>query len=242
MTKPPHRDLWISGLPLGNGDVGVMAWGDGGPLKLTLDKSDLWDTRMQWPQEPDFNYATMRRCAREGRWEDFQWLFEESIRQANSLGPTKISFGRLELSLGDRIDGHSGQLSFYRGVAELRVTAAGAEYAVTAFVHRDLNLLCVHVEPAPEPLRVRLLALSEINPVLAELDSYSPRAVPTEGSGGALTQQVPEGVGCAAAWHADADGTLMLALESAQDAEGALAAARATLAGARERGWDDLLA
>ena len=127
MTKPADRDLWISGLPLGNGDVGVMVWGDGGPLKLTLDKSDLWDTRMVWPDEPDFNYATMRKCAEEGDWERFQWLFEDSIRETNPMGPTKVSFGRLEISLGEEIEAHSGELSLYRGVAELAITSGGAQ-------------------------------------------------------------------------------------------------------------------
>ena len=41
--RPPLR--WEYGFPLGNGDVGVMVWGDGAPLALTLDKSDLWDLR-----------------------------------------------------------------------------------------------------------------------------------------------------------------------------------------------------
>ncbi len=242
MTKPADRDLWISGLPLGNGDVGVMVWGDGGPLKLTLDKSDLWDTRMVWPDEPDFNYATMRKCAAEGDWERFQWLFEDSIRQVNPMGPTKISFGRLEISLGDEIEAHSGELSFYRGMAELRVRVGGTEYAVAAFVHKELNVACVRIQPAPEDLQVRLLGLAEVNAYLADLDSYSPRHVATGETGGALVQEVPEGISCAAAWNMAEDGTVLLAMESAEDADEALARAQATLGNAEERGWEDLLA
>ncbi len=243
MTKPADKDLWISGLPLGNGDMGVMVWGDGGPLKLTLDKTDLWDTRMVWPDEPDLNYVNMRKCAAEGDWERFQWLFEDSIREVNPLGPTKISFGRLEISLADQIDSHSGELSLFRGVAELKVEAAdGTDYTVTAFVHKQRNVLCLRIEPMPQQPEIRLLGLAETNPHLAELDSYSPQQVDTGPDGGALVQQIPEGISCAAAWSVAADDTLFLTMESAADRQGALARAADGLADATKPGWKALLA
>ena len=40
---PPKR--WLDGIPLANGDMGAMIWGDGSPLKITLDKYDAWETR-----------------------------------------------------------------------------------------------------------------------------------------------------------------------------------------------------
>jgi len=37
--------VWDEALPLGNGLLGGLVWGDGGPLKISLDRTDLWDLR-----------------------------------------------------------------------------------------------------------------------------------------------------------------------------------------------------
>ena len=35
--------VWDEALPLGNGILGALVWGDGQPLKISLDRTDLWD-------------------------------------------------------------------------------------------------------------------------------------------------------------------------------------------------------
>jgi hypothetical protein len=43
--------VWDEALPLGNGLLGALVWGDGKPIKLSLDRTDLWDLRpveMDW--------------------------------------------------------------------------------------------------------------------------------------------------------------------------------------------------
>jgi hypothetical protein len=37
--------VWDEALPLGNGTMGALIWGDGRPLRISLDRSDLWDRR-----------------------------------------------------------------------------------------------------------------------------------------------------------------------------------------------------
>ena len=87
---------WHDGLPLGNGDLGAMVWGDGNPLALTLDKSDLWDlrTNTDFMADPRFNYAELQRLVAEGRYTEAAEVFEEHQRRDSPLGPTKISIGR----------------------------------------------------------------------------------------------------------------------------------------------------
>ena len=36
---------WDEALPLGNGKLGCLLYGDG-PIRLSLDRVDLWDTRV----------------------------------------------------------------------------------------------------------------------------------------------------------------------------------------------------
>ncbi|MFO7947015.1 MAG: glycoside hydrolase N-terminal domain-containing protein [Armatimonadota bacterium] len=231
---------WIDGLPLGNGDMGVMVWGNGAPLNFTLDKSDLWDTRMEWPDEPDFNYQAMRECADQGDWERFQWLFEDSIRATNPFGPTKIYFGRLEIDVNDEPLQRTGELHFYDGLATVQMATSDRTFELTCFVHDDRNVLCVRLEPWPDNVSVTLRGLVETNDYLAQLDTYSPGRVQTN-SGEGLVQQIPEGVSAAAVWSASDDCTLYLSLQSDDDPELALAAADAAVERAEDTGWAGMI-
>lgn len=56
----PQR--WLTGIPLANGDIGALIWGDGSPLKITLDKYDAWETR----EVPlDLTYQQLRKMVQE---------------------------------------------------------------------------------------------------------------------------------------------------------------------------------
>lgn len=91
---------WDEGLPLGNGLLGALVWGDGKPFKISLDRTDLWDLRPV-PQydSPDYNYATMREWVGQKRIEDLHRLYDDPYGNA---GPTKIPAGRIEFSLGEK--------------------------------------------------------------------------------------------------------------------------------------------
>ena len=90
-------DEWVNGVPLGNGFFGVMAWGNGEPLRLSLDRTDLWDlTEIDEFGSEDYSFALMRRWHAEGRVADLSRLYEEPYERA---APTRIPAGRLELSL-----------------------------------------------------------------------------------------------------------------------------------------------
>jgi hypothetical protein len=38
---------WDEGIPLGNGVLGALIWGKEGCLRMSLDRIDLWDLRLQ---------------------------------------------------------------------------------------------------------------------------------------------------------------------------------------------------
>jgi alpha-L-fucosidase 2 len=90
---------WDEALPLGNGMMGILVWGNGRPLKLSLDRADLWDTRpvKNW-ESPDNNYPTLRRWVSEGKADEISNLFD--LPYITAPGPMKIPAGRIELDLG----------------------------------------------------------------------------------------------------------------------------------------------
>ena len=72
---------WDEGMPIGNGLIGGLVWQKGNNLRISLDRSDLWDLR------PSKAYADPELR--------FQWLYEhrindtydEALKKMNSYRP-----------------------------------------------------------------------------------------------------------------------------------------------------------
>lgn len=89
--------VWDEAMPLGNGLLGALVWGDGKPLRISLDRTDLWDLRPV-PEfySEEYSYKMMRRWVRERRLADLHRLYDDPY---GNPGPTKIPAGRIELTL-----------------------------------------------------------------------------------------------------------------------------------------------
>lgn len=89
---------WDEAIPLGNGLLGGLLWGEAGTIRLSLDRGDLWDERpadgMPWDK---FNYANLQRLVAEGNQAEITRVFDYNYDMGNH--PTKIPAGRLEISL-----------------------------------------------------------------------------------------------------------------------------------------------
>ncbi|MCW1924450.1 hypothetical protein OKA05_17925 [Luteolibacter arcticus] len=98
-SPPPHASenlrlnapikSWDEAIPLGNGMMGGLLWGEGSTLRLSLDRGDLWDERTTGEKE---------------WWKKHPW---NSLKDGgdpwnayyNGITPTKLPAGRLELTL-----------------------------------------------------------------------------------------------------------------------------------------------
>ena len=98
-SKVLTTENWDEGLPLGNGLIGSIVYG-GSPLKITVDRTDLWDLRPnETTLEKDFNFKNLIRLSKSGDkndWAERSRLFED-ILMAKPY-PSKITAGRLEMS------------------------------------------------------------------------------------------------------------------------------------------------
>ncbi|MBP1988648.1 glycosyl hydrolase family 95 catalytic domain-containing protein [Paenibacillus eucommiae] len=130
-TDPITR--WDEALPLGNGLTGCLLWGDGAPLRFSLDRGDLWDTR-QAPETlaGDFTYAELIVLVRQQDQEAIERRFDSFF----SLYPypTKLPAGRLELDYGCAARRVESSLSLADAVAEVRL-----EYTCTAVNDETTN-------------------------------------------------------------------------------------------------------
>lgn len=89
-------------MPLGNGLCGVLLWGDGQNVKLSLDRGDLWDERIgEAENSPLWNFRTLVDAARDRD----MTLCHRLCELAKTIPATKIPVGRLELTPGRTAEG-----------------------------------------------------------------------------------------------------------------------------------------
>ncbi|MBL8232025.1 MAG: glycoside hydrolase N-terminal domain-containing protein [Bryobacterales bacterium] len=243
---------WDEALPLGNGAMGALLWGDGRPLRISLDRADLWDLR-KVPEfsGPEYKFRVMQRWHEEGRVKDLLRVYEDPYRRP---APTKIPAGRIELDYPEGTGFRDARLSLAGAVATVNfASGAGAD----AFVHATEAVGLVRFR-GPMP-RVRLVAPPFSGAVreaasgqigagdLAQLGYPAP--VATEGqSWQAYTQQGAEGFHFAVyvEWRAVGTGTSELAWSIASSIEPAAAGkdpltlARARVQSALRTGWSGM--
>lgn len=112
-------DTWDEAIPLGNGLLGGLLWGKDSTVRLSLDRGDLWDTRV--PDElkkADFTWKTMQRLVAEKNQEE---LVRRVEKPYFSPWPTKLPGGRIEISLDptQRVDSFTLDLARAVGRAEM---------------------------------------------------------------------------------------------------------------------------
>ncbi len=131
---------WDEALPLGNGIMGALVWGDGAPLNISLDRTDLWDLRPvpEFASE-EYSYAVMREWEKAGRYDDLAKLYELPYHRP---APTKIPAGRLTLAFDGAAFGNTG-LDL---AAAMGNVSFGNGARVTAWVHATAPLGVLEIE------------------------------------------------------------------------------------------------
>ena len=172
--------VWDEALPLGNGLLGGLVWGDGKPLRISLDRTDLWDLRpVPEFHTEEYSYATMRQWVREGRIKDLHRLYDQPYGHP---GPTKIPAGRIELTLADGAF-EDTSLDLAQAVARMRFADGGA---LRVFVHATEPVGMIHIHAAV-PHDIQLLA----PPFAAEIEEEAGAGKISAGDLASLRYEAP---------------------------------------------------
>jgi alpha-L-fucosidase 2 len=241
--------VWDEALPLGNGLLGALVWGDGKPLKISLDRTDLWDLRpVPQFQANEYSYKTMRQWVKEGRIKDLHRLYDDPY---GNPGPTKIPAGRIELTIG-------GKAAFDSALLDLAGAKATVKFKdrtrVRVFVHATEPVGVIQIESG-EPAGIKLLAppfagkiTDEAGPgkiSAGDLASLRYKA-PVERGGDDWTGYLQEGWGgfrfaVVAAWKTTAKGWLgVWSVVTSEESEAPFRAARDNCRKAIGAGFDEL--
>ncbi len=150
---------WEEGIPLGNGDMGALIWGDGKPLRITLDKYDVWETRSTWPTDPRYNYKGLRELIAAKQFDEAERIFMDAGRDPKKPAPTRLPMPRMEFDFGEQPRGYAARLELYGATVAGTLSLAAGALSWTAFVHSEKNVLVVRFK-LPEGVRLKELKVS----------------------------------------------------------------------------------
>lgn len=122
---------------LGNARLGVLVWGEGDTLRLTLGRADWWDHRNGKPWTDAMSYANIRRFLEAGDEPGIRALFNRgNTAPGQPRQPTVLPVGRIELTFaGLTLD--SATLDM--GAGEIALSARDTSGRVITVGHLDVS-------------------------------------------------------------------------------------------------------
>jgi len=132
---------WDEGMPIGNGLMGVLVWGEGNVIRLSLDRGDLWDTRLpEMLTRPDWTWATMIALKEAKDHAKHQEMFD--VPYDTIAYPTKLPAGRVEIAMPG-----GEQITRFRMELGTGGASVDTERAVAQGATRALSTVQVAMEP-----------------------------------------------------------------------------------------------
>ncbi len=140
---------WDEGLPIGNGLIGALVWGEGRTIRISLDRADLWDTRLpEIFSSPDWTYANMVALKEARNHDRHRELFD--VPYDTIAYPTKLPAGRVEITLPEDWEVSGFELEPGQDFAsvETRGTHDGiARLVILTVAESEPSLLAVGLPP-----------------------------------------------------------------------------------------------
>lgn len=124
---------WVEALPIGNGRLGAMVFGNPSEEKVQLNENTVWAGQPNRNDNPDAKEALpkVRKLIFEGKYKEAQDLANQKIISRNSHGMPYQTVGNLELSF----PGHENFINYYREL-NIETAVTSAHYDVDGVTYK----------------------------------------------------------------------------------------------------------
>jgi len=144
---------WDEALPLGNGMLGGLLWGQDSTLRLSLDRGDLWDLRTpQRFSEPDFTWREMKKLVDADDMATLRQRFDSFYEVFKY--PTKLPGGRLEITLDPALKIERFELGLAEAMGQVHLTN-GTQ--IRGF-YSATKPVAFFIIPGTQPIDLKLIA------------------------------------------------------------------------------------
>ena len=230
LTLPAPIVKWDNAIPLGDGLIGGLLWGEGNTLNVSLDRGDLWDERKDNDYDPaKRTLSTMIQCYQDRDRKTWDEVFVAANR---TLKWTKIPGGRLVITLPGDLRGKSFHLNFEKATGKV-VLSDGAEAEIFFSATEPIAMMRL-----PKGASFKLIRPASIDGL-----GYPDPEFKQSGNEVAYAQKTTEefNYAVAAQWKHDGDRLLAaVAITNSSEGNNPLTLARGRVAKALKRGWKPL--
>ena len=117
----PRTGSCHEGLPFADGKTGVLVWGGGQTINLTVGRSDLWDHRGGYPWTAEQSYTNIVAAVKSGDRDRLYGLFKKDTPEGEPRNPYMLPLGRVVVKLDPKWKLMSGELDTETGLGKLHL-------------------------------------------------------------------------------------------------------------------------
>jgi hypothetical protein len=216
-----------TGILQGNGTTGLMIWGEGQTLRITIGRADFWDHRGGMPWTPRQNYRDIRRLLEANDEPGLRALFQTATqdRPGQPARPSVIPLGRLEVDLGAGALLTRGELQVRDGLVTICYRRGTKEHRLRMELSMTEQAGCLEFDGPDECAALR--AVTSWHYLGETFRAMSlPASVMLEGDWGGWAQPLPVDPALCVAWRRKGN-LVWLADARGADAQSAIVAAKA---------------
>lgn len=121
----PRMGSCHEGIAFGDGKTGVLVWGGGDEIRLTVGRSDLWDHRGGYSWMPEQNYTNIVVAVHSGDKDRLYGLFKKETPKGEPRNPYMLPLGRVVIKVPGKTL-KRGTLDPFAGLGSLEFAEGGA--------------------------------------------------------------------------------------------------------------------
>src|SRR5512133_271492 len=147
----PAKDVWEAALPIGNGRLAAMVFGNTEKEKIQLNESSVWSGGPNRNDNPDALAALpeIRKLIFEGKFQEASKMAAENIQSKKNHGMKYQPVGDLELFFpghdSANVTNYYRELDIEKAVTRVSYTVKGVTYTREVFASFSDDVIIIHI-------------------------------------------------------------------------------------------------
>ena len=157
----PRTGSCHEGIAFGDGKTGVLVWGAGSEIRLTVGRADLWDHRGGYPWTDEQSYTNIVAAQRSGDVARLHALFRKDTPPGEPRNPYMLPLGRVVITLKEPWTLDSGSLDTSTGIGSLRLKIGRRGLMIPMAMGKGSRVFALKISDGSVPFEVKTIPATE---------------------------------------------------------------------------------
>ena len=157
----PRTGSCHEGIAFGDGRTGVLVWGGGGEVRLTVGRADLWDHRGGYPWTDEQSYTNIVAAQQSGDVARLHALFKKDTPPGEPRNPYMLPLGRVVVTIKEPWTLDSGSLDTATGIGSLRLKNGRRGLMIPMAMGKDSRVFALKISDGSVPFEVKTVPATE---------------------------------------------------------------------------------